>query len=191
MKTADEMFDKRKKLKAKFNDHNFDRKSIIALMVEFAEYKVGELLDKARDFSPTEPTEGTKLYSEKNKFNIFPNHGDEDGRKSWTVIFGQVDDIDHQIVGCADTEEEAKYSAQKLNEIFSPFLIHKDKGERDEQIVLDALRFISRNLNWMKVNAQPKEGNRSDGFNLRLEAMEGFLAKALNQFTIKPNTEQP
>lgn len=57
----------------------------------------------------------------KTKFEYFHNHGDEDGNNSLTVCFGDSNELDHIIVGCHDTEQDAIESVQRLNTILDEF----------------------------------------------------------------------
>ncbi len=56
---------------------------------------------------------------ESKKFNYFPNHGDEEGNNAWTIIYGDVADIDHIIVGAEDSERSAIEYCKRLNEILA------------------------------------------------------------------------
>lgn len=53
----------------------------------------------------------------KQKFDYFHNHGDEYGNDCFTIYFGELDDLDHIIVGCEDTEEDAIEIVKRLNGI--------------------------------------------------------------------------
>ena len=65
------------------------------------------------------------------KFNVFPNHGDEDGRNGWTVCYGEVDDVDHIIIGAEDTKRGAQEMAKRLNGIIK--IDAADKQEVKEE----------------------------------------------------------
>lgn len=56
-----------------------------------------------------------------NIFYFFPNHGDDDGNNSLTIVYGDpTDDIDDIIVGAEDTEEDATEACRRLNNIIQP-----------------------------------------------------------------------
>lgn len=58
------------------------------------------------------------MTTQEKPFKFFPNHGDEEGRRGYTIIYGDVDDEDHIIVGAEDDEADAVMSCDRLNEIY-------------------------------------------------------------------------
>lgn len=55
------------------------------------------------------------------KFTYFPNHGDENGKREWTICYGNYNDDDCVIVTAVDTKKEAIITCRNLNkEIVKP-----------------------------------------------------------------------
>jgi hypothetical protein len=65
----------------------------------------------------------TPIHQVNKQFTFFPNHGNEDGLDCFTICYagkdenGDYDFVDCVIVGASDTEEQAQYSCDRLNEI--------------------------------------------------------------------------
>lgn len=78
------------------------------------------------------------------KFTYFPNHGDEDGRNSLTVCYGEADG-DEIIICCTDKVKDAKESCRRLNKIMKQIKANhrpptKGFHNRINQITEDILR---------------------------------------------------
>lgn len=163
-----------------FSSWSDDTELLIQYFDEYAEIKIAE---KSLPPAPTKSDE---------QFTYFHNHGDEEGRNSITVTYGDYENSDDILITCVDDEKDAIECCKRLNEILSLARQQVAAEEREKQKEFVILSNVQNkkeiNIEWLKVWSEVENWY---GDPQKKETGEAFLKRMQKTYFIESKVSIP